>query len=47
MIVIPHVGKKIPSEGFINFGINGRASPMLRSPARLTDILLLPPFVIV
>lgn len=33
VIVIPHVGEKIPFEGFINFCINGRASPVLSLPA--------------
>lgn len=52
MIVLPDGGEKIPFEGFINFCVKKKMKRCFggggrRAPPELTDISLLPPFVIV
>lgn len=53
MIVLPDGGEKIPFEGFINFCVKKKKKKRCcggggrRAPLELTDISLLPPFVIV
>lgn len=47
MIVLPDGGEKIPFEGFINFCVKKKRRGASAVAGELTDISLLPPFVIV